>query len=63
MWTRASAHHGYAGHKGLVNNLSQSGHMPEGLKADGWTESTGWTRVSKGSHAGHIPTGRAGTTA
>jgi hypothetical protein len=55
VWTRASAHHGYAGRKGFVNNLSQSGHMPESLKADGWTESTGWTRVSKGSHAGHIP--------
>lgn len=59
VWSRASAHHGYVGKKGLINDLSQTGLMPKSWKADGWTESTGWTRVSKGSHAGHIPDGPA----
>jgi hypothetical protein len=39
---RATSHHGYQGCK---------------LKSchNTWTANTGWTRVSKGSHAGHIP--------
>ena len=39
---RASSHHGYQGCKQL-------------RCANQWTSSTGWTRVSRGSHAGHIP--------
>jgi hypothetical protein len=39
---RASAHHGYQGCK-------------ERQCHNRWIEWTGWTRVSKGSHAGHIP--------
>lgn len=57
VWSRASAHHGYAGHKNIVNNASQTKILPGWMKQDGWTRSTGWTRVSKGSHAGHIPDG------
>jgi hypothetical protein len=41
-WVRASSHHGYQGCKRPVC-------------ANQWTASTGWTRVSRGSHAGHIP--------
>jgi Flp pilus assembly pilin Flp len=41
-FARASAHHGYQGCKQRVC-------------ANQWTELTGWSRVSHGSHAGHIP--------
>jgi hypothetical protein len=39
---RATSHDGYQGCK-------------QNLCHDKWTPITGWTRVSKGSHAGHIP--------
>jgi hypothetical protein len=39
---RASSHSGYQGCK-------------QRQCQNTWTPSTGWTRVSKGSHAGHIP--------
>ena len=39
---RATAHYGYTTCKEIQC-------------ADSWTPVTGWTRVSKGSHAGHIP--------
>ena len=39
---RASSHHGYQGCKEVQCH-------------DRWIPWTGWTRVSKGSHAGHIP--------
>jgi hypothetical protein len=39
---RASAHHGFQGCK-------------ERVCRNHWARWTGWTRVSKGSHAGHIP--------
>jgi hypothetical protein len=39
---RASSHHGYQGCK-------------ERICRNKWTAWTGWTRVSMGSHAGHIP--------
>jgi hypothetical protein len=42
--SRASAHHGYQYCKGPA---------PECV--DRWGPDTGWTRVSRGSHAGHIP--------
>jgi len=41
-WARASSHGHYQGCK--------SGHCH-----NRWVRSTGWTRVSRGSHAGHIP--------
>jgi hypothetical protein len=41
---RASAHHGYQGCK-------------EARCANRWGSATGWTRVSRGSHAGHLPLG------
>ena len=43
-WVRASAHDHYKGckHPWCKNR---------------WTGRTGWTRVSRGSHAGHIPAG------
>lgn len=46
-WVRASSHHGYQGCKGREC-------------ANEWTELTGWSRVSRGSHAGHIPLRREG---
>jgi hypothetical protein len=46
-WVRASSHHGYQGckHARCKNE---------------WARATGWTRVSRGSHAGHIPAGLPG---
>jgi len=41
-WVRASAHDHYKGCK-------------RGWCKNRWTPRTGWTRVSRGSHAGHIP--------
>jgi len=41
-YARASAHHGYQGCKSRAC-------------ANQWTPLTGWSRVSRGSHAGHIP--------
>jgi hypothetical protein len=54
---RASAHHGYAGRLRWPN-LNE---LPVELRARtaGWTPATGWTRVSRGSHAGHITDGPA----
>src|SRR4051794_31649333 len=42
VYVRASSHHGYQGCK-------------ERVCRNKWTAWTGWTRVSTGSHAGHIP--------
>src|SRR5215207_5896545 len=41
-FVRASSHHGYQGCKRRACSNQ-------------WTPLTGWTRVSRGSHAGHIP--------
>ena len=41
-YVRASSHHGYQGCK-------------QRACANEWTKVTGWARVSRGSHAGHIP--------
>lgn len=41
-WSRASAHRGYTSCK-------------ERACAGRWLPETGWTRVSRGSHAGHVP--------
>jgi hypothetical protein len=42
VWARATAHGHYQGCKQLICR-------------NRWMRSTGWTRVSRGSHAGHIP--------
>ena len=42
VWSRATAHGHYQGCK-------------HKFCRDEWTGSTGWTRVSRGSHAGHVP--------
>ncbi|HWH43243.1 MAG TPA: hypothetical protein VNT32_00790 [Thermoleophilaceae bacterium] len=41
-WVRASSHHGYQGCKHLQCR-------------NRWVPFTGWSRVSRGSHAGHVP--------
>jgi hypothetical protein len=41
-WVRASSHHGYQACK-------------RSSCTNKWARATGWTRVSRGSHAGHIP--------
>jgi hypothetical protein len=46
-FARASSHHGYQGCK-------------RRSCANEWTPLTGWTRVSRGSHAGHIPLRESG---
>jgi hypothetical protein len=54
VYARASAHHGYAGRLRWPN-LNE---LPDRARRSGaWASSTGWTRVSRGSHAGHIPDG------
>jgi hypothetical protein len=42
VWSRATAHGGYQGCKYRFCHNQ-------------WVTSTGWTRVSRGSHAGHVP--------
>jgi hypothetical protein len=42
VWARATSHHGYQGCK-------------QRRCANRWMVPTGWTRVSRGSHAGHLP--------
>jgi len=53
---RASAHNGYSGHKRWpnTNELPNWAHVKQ---SGAWTPVTGWTRVSRGSHAGHIVDG------
>jgi hypothetical protein len=55
VYSRASAHHGYSGRKRWPNFNELPG--KEHRRAGAWTPGTGWTRVSRGSHAGHIPEG------
>ena len=66
VFARASAHHGYAGrlHWPNLNELpfepalpgSYRGRRVVRRRTGAWTPMTGWTRVSRGSHAGHIVT-------
>jgi hypothetical protein len=63
-FARASAHHGYAGrlHWPNLNELPFEPGLPGSYRGrrlvrrrtGAWTPVTGWTRVSRGSHAGHI---------
>lgn len=59
VWARASAHHGYAGRRHWPN-LNEAPDLPARPRTGAWTTATGWTRVSRGSHAGHIPDGPGG---
>lgn len=70
MWSRASAHHGYAGRR-TWPNLNEIGVEPTlpdiahgraytRRRTPAWTPLTGWTRVTRGSHAGHIVDGPEG---
>jgi hypothetical protein len=64
---RASAHRGYAGRRKWpnLNELPVEPRLPDvwhrrwvtRRRTGAWTRSTGWTRVSRGSHAGHVPPG------
>jgi hypothetical protein len=56
VWARATAHHGYAGRRRWPN-LNEAGDLPFRARTAAWTPATGWTRVSRGSHAGHIVRG------
>jgi hypothetical protein len=55
VFARASAHHGYAGRLRWPNLNELPGDRRR--RASAWTPGTGWTRVSRGSHAGHVPDG------
>jgi hypothetical protein len=69
VFARASAHNGYAGRKRWpnLNELPGEPSLPRagrgGVRVErrartgAWTPHTGWTRVTRGSHAGHIPDG------
>lgn len=59
-YARASSHKGYSGHR---RPLGYSQHLPRGAPGyypEGWVPATGWTRVSRGSHAGHLVDGPGG---
>ena len=53
VFARASAHHGYAGRKRWPN-LNEAPDLPLRRRTGAWTPASGWTRVSRGSHAGHL---------
>jgi hypothetical protein len=69
VFARASAHNGYAGRKRWpnLNELPGEPSLPRAsrggvrierrARTGAWTPHTGWTRVTRGSHAGHIPDG------
>jgi hypothetical protein len=56
---RASAHGGYAG-RPRWPNLDELPALPGRERRPNWTASTGWVRLSRGSHAGHVPAGPDG---
>ncbi len=53
---RASAHNGYSGYRRWPNLNELPRDIPV-ERTGAWTPSTGWTRVSRGSHAGHLVDG------
>lgn len=54
---RASAHRGYSGYRRWPNpNELPTSSLPI-RRTGAWTPVTGWTRVSRGSHAGHLVDG------
>jgi hypothetical protein len=56
---RASAHHGYTGRRigpDLNVNQVEPNWVPRRWRA-GWTDSTGWLRVARDSHAGYVARG------
>ncbi|MFL5821149.1 MAG: hypothetical protein ACJ76S_10770 [Solirubrobacteraceae bacterium] len=56
---RASAHHGYSGYRRWPNLNELPPSIPV-RRTGAWTPVTGWTRVSRGSHAGHLVDGPSG---
>jgi hypothetical protein len=56
VFARASAHHGYSGYRRWPNLNQLPSSIPVRRTA-AWTPVTGWTRVSRGSHAGHLVDG------
>lgn len=59
VMARASAHNGYAG-RARWPNLNELPRQPPGRhRTAAWTPRTGWARVTRGSHAGRIPSGPA----
>jgi hypothetical protein len=59
VWARASAHNGYSGRRHWPN-LNEAPDLPGRRRTGAWTPATTWTRVSRGSHAGHIVGGPGG---
>ena len=57
---RASSHEGYEGHKDFLDWNQHAPSFFPGANRAAWTPATGWTRVSRGSHAGHIVDGPGG---
>lgn len=69
VFVRASSHNGYAGRKRWpnLNELPSEPKLPrigrggvslqQRRRRAAWTPHTGWTRVTRGSHAGQIPHG------
>lgn len=53
VFARASAHNGYAGRRHWPN-LNEAPDLPLRKRTGAWTPATSWTRVSRGSHAGHL---------
>ena len=70
VWARATAHHGYAGRARWpdLNELPFEPPLPDlargGIavrrRTRAWTAATGWSWVTRGSHAGHIVPGAGG---
>ena len=56
VFARASAHHGYSGYRRWPNLNELPQEVPV-RRTGAWTPVTGWTRVSRGSHAGHLVDG------
>jgi hypothetical protein len=56
VYARASAHHGYSGHNKWPD-LDEAPDIPYYTRHGAWTPATGWTHVSRGSHAGFIVNG------
>lgn len=59
VYARASAHNGYAGRQTWPNLNELPPEIPV-RRTGAWVHATGWTHVSRGSHAGFIPTGPGG---
>jgi hypothetical protein len=59
VYARASAHNGYAG-RHTWPNLNELPRAVPVRRTGAWVPVTGWTHVSRGSHAGFVPPGPGG---